>query len=167
MAISDWRPLDNDNDNDNDTLREVPHWSDEGLASQARVSGPWPHKKESVLQVKLALLARCKTEKFYDSISSFLVMSEMVQAGFDPVCLEISVATTPHSEDPEERKAPLPASQSFLLCTGHERVWCDARNCLATLLEKVDNMSHVSIKDSVGDVAQRVDHERAVGPTHA
>ena len=43
------------NDNDNDTLREVPHRSNEGLALQARVSGPWPHKKESVLQVKLAL----------------------------------------------------------------------------------------------------------------
>ena len=41
----------NDNDNDNDTLREVPHLSNEGLALQARVSGPWPHKKESVLLV--------------------------------------------------------------------------------------------------------------------
>ena len=40
-----------DNDNDNDTLREVPHPSNEGLALQARVSGPWPHKKESVLLV--------------------------------------------------------------------------------------------------------------------
>ena len=50
------------NDNDNDTLREVPHWSDEGLALQARASGPWPHEKESVLQVKLALLARCKSK---------------------------------------------------------------------------------------------------------
>ena len=48
--------------NDNDTLREVPHWSDEGLALQARASGPWPHEKESVLQVKLALLARCKSK---------------------------------------------------------------------------------------------------------
>ena len=28
------------NDNDNDTLREVPHPSNEGLALQARVSGP-------------------------------------------------------------------------------------------------------------------------------
>ena len=46
---------DNDNDNDNDTLRGVPHQSNEGLALQARVSGPWPHKKkESVLLVKLA-----------------------------------------------------------------------------------------------------------------
>ena len=43
-----------DNDNDNDTLREVPHPSNEGLALQARVSGPWHHKKESVLLVKLA-----------------------------------------------------------------------------------------------------------------
>ena len=34
-----------DNDNDNDILREVPHPSNEGLALQARVSGPWPHKK--------------------------------------------------------------------------------------------------------------------------
>ena len=34
-----------DNDNDNDTLKEVPHPSNEGLALQARVSGPWPHKK--------------------------------------------------------------------------------------------------------------------------
>ena len=34
-----------DNDNDNDTHREVPHPSNEGLALQARVSGPWPHKK--------------------------------------------------------------------------------------------------------------------------
>ena len=46
--------LNNDNDNDNDTLREVPHPSNEGLALQARVSGPWPHKKESVLLVELA-----------------------------------------------------------------------------------------------------------------
>ena len=45
---------DNDNDNDNDTLREVPHQSNEGLALQARVSGPWPLKKESVLLGKLA-----------------------------------------------------------------------------------------------------------------
>ena len=45
---------DNDNDNDNDILREVPHQSNEGLALQARVSGPWPHKKESVLLVELA-----------------------------------------------------------------------------------------------------------------
>ena len=42
---------DNDSDNDNDTLREVPHLSNDGLALQARVSGPWPHKKESVLLV--------------------------------------------------------------------------------------------------------------------
>ena len=61
---------DNDNDNDNDTLREVPHWSDEGLALQARVSGPWPHKKESVLQVKLALLARCKNKLLWTECSA-------------------------------------------------------------------------------------------------
>ena len=47
-------PQNDDNDNDNDTLREVPHQSNEGLALQARVSGPWPHKKESVLLGKLA-----------------------------------------------------------------------------------------------------------------
>ena len=41
-------------DNDNDTLREVPHQSNEGLALQARVLGPWPLKKESVLLGKLA-----------------------------------------------------------------------------------------------------------------
>ena len=41
-------------DNDNDTLKESPHPSNEGLALQARVSGPWPHKKESVLLVELA-----------------------------------------------------------------------------------------------------------------
>ena len=41
-------------DNDNDTLREVPHQSNEGLALQARVSGPWPLEKESVLEGKLA-----------------------------------------------------------------------------------------------------------------
>ena len=46
--------LEHDNDNDNDTLREVPHQSNEGLALQARVSGPWPLKKESVLLRKLA-----------------------------------------------------------------------------------------------------------------
>ena len=45
---------DNDNDNDNDTLREVPHQSNEGLALQARVSGPWSLKKESVLLGKFA-----------------------------------------------------------------------------------------------------------------
>ena len=39
---------------DHDTLREVPHPSNEGLALQARVSGPWLHKKESVLLVYLA-----------------------------------------------------------------------------------------------------------------
>ena len=60
----------NDNDNDNDTLREVPHWSDEGLALQARVSGPWPHKNESVLQVKLALLARCKNKLLWTECSA-------------------------------------------------------------------------------------------------
>ena len=31
--------MDNDNDNDNDILRKVPHPSNEGLASQARVKG--------------------------------------------------------------------------------------------------------------------------------
>ena len=46
--------LEERNHNDNDTLREVPHRSNEGLALQARVSGPWSHKKESVLQGKLA-----------------------------------------------------------------------------------------------------------------
>ena len=49
-----------DNDNDNDTLREVPHRSNEGLALQARVSGPWPLKKESVLLGKLAHGKECK-----------------------------------------------------------------------------------------------------------
>ena len=39
----------NDNDNDNDTLREVPHRSNEGLALQARVSGPWPPQKRICL----------------------------------------------------------------------------------------------------------------------
>ena len=37
-----------DNDNDNDTLREVPHRSNEGLALQARVSGPWPPQKKNL-----------------------------------------------------------------------------------------------------------------------
>ena len=45
---------DNDNDNDNETLREVPHQSNESLALQARVSGPWPLKKEFVLLGNLA-----------------------------------------------------------------------------------------------------------------
>ena len=61
------RPI---NDNDNDTLREVPHRSNEGLALQARVSGPWPHKKESVSQVKLALLARCKYKLLWTECSA-------------------------------------------------------------------------------------------------
>ena len=52
--VSYRKRYDNDNDNDNDTLREVPHQSNEGLALQARVSGPWLHKKESVLLGKLA-----------------------------------------------------------------------------------------------------------------
>ena len=47
------------NDNDNDTLKEVPHPSNEGLALQARVSGPWPHKKESVFTGRTCSLARC------------------------------------------------------------------------------------------------------------
>ena len=42
------------NNNDNETLRGVPHQSNEGLALQARVSGPWLHKKESVLLMELA-----------------------------------------------------------------------------------------------------------------
>ena len=42
----------NDNDNDNDTLREVPHLSDEGLALQARASGPWPPRKRICLTGK-------------------------------------------------------------------------------------------------------------------
>ena len=40
LAFSGCLESDNDNDNDNDTLREVPHPSNEGLALQARVSGP-------------------------------------------------------------------------------------------------------------------------------
>ena len=48
-----------DNDNDNDTLREVPHRSNEGLALQARVSGPWPHKKRICLTGEACSLARC------------------------------------------------------------------------------------------------------------
>ena len=59
---------DNDNDNDNDTLREVPHRSNEGLALQARVSGPWPHKKESVLQVKLALWQSVQVQTVVDRV---------------------------------------------------------------------------------------------------
>ena len=46
-------------DNDNDTLREVPHTSNEGLTLQARVKGSWPHEKESVVLLKLALLEKC------------------------------------------------------------------------------------------------------------
>ena len=57
-----------DNDNDNDTLREVPHRSNEGLALQARVSGPWPHKKESVLQVKLALWQGVQVQTVVDRV---------------------------------------------------------------------------------------------------
>ena len=49
--FSHFEILTSDSDNDNDTLRGVPHPSNEGLALQARVSGPWPHKKESVLLV--------------------------------------------------------------------------------------------------------------------
>ena len=37
---------------------------------RARVSGPWPHKKESVLQVKLALLARCKNKLLWTECSA-------------------------------------------------------------------------------------------------
>ena len=59
---TEWLPDEHDpettspthNDNDNDTLRKVPHQSNEGLALQARASGPWPLKKESVLLGKLA-----------------------------------------------------------------------------------------------------------------
>ena len=50
-------------DNDNDTLREVPHPSNEDLALQARVSGPWPHKRESVLLVELARWQGVQTQK--------------------------------------------------------------------------------------------------------
>ena len=44
---------------DNDTLREVPHRSNEGLALQARVSGPWPPKKRICLTGEACSLARC------------------------------------------------------------------------------------------------------------
>ena len=54
VSVSVLVSLMSNNDNDNDTLREVPHPSNEGLALQARVSGPWSHKKESVLLVELA-----------------------------------------------------------------------------------------------------------------
>ena len=53
---------------DNDTLREVPHRSNEGLALQARVSGPWSHKKESVLQVKLALWQGVQVQTVMDRV---------------------------------------------------------------------------------------------------
>ena len=48
-----------DNDNDNDTLKEVPHPSNEGLALQARVSGPWPLKKRICFTGRTCSLARC------------------------------------------------------------------------------------------------------------
>ena len=53
---------------DNDTLREVPHRSNEGLALQARVSGPWSHKKESVLQVRLALWQGVQVQTVVDRV---------------------------------------------------------------------------------------------------
>ena len=64
----------NDNDNDNDTLREVPHPSNEGLALQARVSGPWLHKKESVLLVELARWqgAQVQTAKRQNVVQRYL-----------------------------------------------------------------------------------------------
>ena len=40
----------------------------EGLALQARVSGPWPHKKESVLQVKLALWQGVQVQTVVDRV---------------------------------------------------------------------------------------------------
>ena len=51
-----------DNDNDNDTLREVPHQSNEGLALQARVSGPWPSKKNLSYCGSLLLGKVCKNK---------------------------------------------------------------------------------------------------------
>ena len=68
------RSTSGDNDNDNDTLREVPHPSNEGLALQARVSGPWPHKKESVLLVELARwqTAQVQTVKRQNVVQRYL-----------------------------------------------------------------------------------------------
>ena len=58
---SDLARCGNDNDNDNDTLREVPHQSNEGLALQARVSGPWPLQKKNLFYWRSLLIGKvCK-----------------------------------------------------------------------------------------------------------
>ena len=85
--------VDNDNDNDNDTLREVPHQSNEGLALQARVSGPWPHEKESVVRRCISLRAtnahtRCCAAK------SFLATDKNYSATLDGQGLSLEIFST-------------------------------------------------------------------------
>ena len=60
--------FDNDNDNDNDTLREVPHWSDEGLALQARASGPWPHEKRICLTGEACSIGKVQEQTVVDRV---------------------------------------------------------------------------------------------------
>ena len=56
------------NDNDNDTLREVPHWSDEGLALQARASGPWPHEKRICLTGEACSVGKVQEQTVMDRV---------------------------------------------------------------------------------------------------
>ena len=64
-----------DNDNDNDTLREVPHLSMRAWPYRQERRGHGPTKKESVLQVKLALLARCRNHSVTDRVTCTVVNS--------------------------------------------------------------------------------------------
>ena len=67
-GMSGCQTEDNDNDNDNDTLREVPHWSDEGLALQAKVSGPWPHKKRICLTGEACSIGKVQEQTVVDRV---------------------------------------------------------------------------------------------------
>ena len=60
----------NDNDNDNDTPEKSHIGQMRAWPFRQECPGPWPHKKESVLQVKLALLARCKNKLLWTESSA-------------------------------------------------------------------------------------------------
>ena len=56
-------------DNDNDTLREVPHWSDEGLALQARASGAMaPHEKRICLTGEACSIGKVQEQTVVDRV---------------------------------------------------------------------------------------------------
>ena len=98
-----------DNDNDNDTLREVPHLSDEGLALQARASGPWPHEKKICLTGKTCSVGKVQNQSVMDRVNCTVVNSkfkeERTRTCTGCCCAEFSINSRNHSDSEQNPQA--------------------------------------------------------------